>query len=407
MAVLDNLLQLFAQRDMRKAVAGQRSGAEAMQPQAPQAPQGLMSILGPQADPRRAAAVGAGQGLLANTPGTEGLAGAIGGARDAVAEVMAARRQAALEAQAMALRAQQDAARNSVLQKYIGKDDLDSVRGLSFELTGLGDDRSLKMAEHLKPLLESLKIDKDKATVEGDSAYKTALTEFAVEKTGGPADIHALTLTPAEAMRVNARADLIRKMGTSSTNLSLNGPTPEKTLGPAVAGALVEERKAAEAAMRVVGLTDESTRLLQSGIYTGKLAPSIEKIAGVLDGLGMLNASGTNRLSATQEYLSNTAETVLAEVERLGGDLRGLTDREKEWLEKSKGGSIGYTQPALFSIAAKLSRRAHQQVSDYISRARRSTAGLSDEQKAFFEIPGVDEALKPRSKLRGILNGER
>lgn len=307
----------------------------------------------------------------------------------------------------MAIKAQQDAARKGVITKYVGKDDLDSIQGLSAELVSLGDDQSLKMAEHLKPLLESLKVDKDRATVEGDSAYKTALSEFAVEKTGGPADIHKLALTPAEAMRVNQRADMIRKMGTSSTNVSLNGPTPEKQLGAAVAGALVEERKAAEAAMRVVGLTDESTRLLQSGIFTGKLAPSIEKIAGVLDGFGMLNAAGTNKLSATQEYLSNTAETVLAEVERLGGDLRGLTDREKEWLEKSKGGNIGYTNAALFSIARKLSRRAHSQVSDYVSRARRSTAGLSEEQKAFFEISGVDEALKPRSKLRGILNGEQ
>lgn len=411
MAPLDNLLQLFAQKNMRQSLsgitpAGQAAGTPgAARPRAPGP--SIMSILGPQMDERREAATAFGTGLLENTPGTQGLGAAIGGATNAIAGVRAAKAQAQLEQQAMMQKAALDARREEVLSRYVGKDDLASIQGLSHDLVGLGDPQSLDMVKQLEPLLQSLKVDKDKATVEGDSAYKTALTEFAVESTGGPADIHALKLSPADAMRVNQRADMIRKMGTSSTNVSLNGPTPEKQLGPAVAGALVAERTAAEAAMRVVGLADESTRLLNSGIYTGKGATSIEGIAGALDQLGILNAAGTERLSKTQEYLSNTAELVLAEVARLGGDLRGLTDKEKLWLEATKGGKIGYTEAALFSIAAKLSRRARTQVEQYTSRATRTTTGLSDEQKAFFELPGVDEALRPKKKLLSILRGEQ
>ncbi len=407
MAPLDNLLQLFAQKNMRMAVAGQAAGSpEAARPRAP-APS-VLGILGPQMDERKQAAQAFGQGLLEATPGTEGLGKALGGARDAIAGVQMAKAQAQIERQQMALKAALDAKRDAVLNQYVGKDDLASIQGLSHSLANLGDPQSLEMVKQLEPLRQSLKVDHDKASVEGDSAYKTALQELFVSKGGNPGDaesFHKMGMTPAEGLSVSQRADEIRRQSTPSTVL----PTPEKTLGPAITQALVDERQGAMGALQTIRTTEDAKRLLTTGggIWTGKFAPSIQAVSQVLDGLGLLDNAGTNKLSATQEYLANVSQIVLAQVAAKGsGGFRGLTDDERRWLLAAQGGDIKYTAKALLTIASKINEQSRTQVQNYMDHASRSTAKLGDEQKDFFSLPeDAVSILRPKSKVKDIMEG--
>lgn len=173
MAALDNLLQLFAQRDMRRAVAGQMASAPGTAPRAsapapaasaggggrgpsfpvgrmpiaPGQPGGLESGVENALTPKSAgqAAIGAaGQALLGSTPGTESFANALGAARGAVAQFQEAERLQAIEDN-----------RNEILSFYGGKDDIESLQRLAVGLTSLGDEQSLSMAQQLVGIIRT------------------------------------------------------------------------------------------------------------------------------------------------------------------------------------------------------------------------------------------------------------
>jgi hypothetical protein len=400
MAIRD-LMELLALREAQMSQIPQQgqgaSGASAV-PQPPQPPQppgspgmsGIDSIFGTPETPQQTRSM-----ALLNA----GLT--LAGSRGTLAEGALNALRAGRGTYAAAEQAQSRAGLQEALASARGPED---VLMIARQMIASGD------VEGGSALFESIqKEDKDKATVESDSPYKTALSEFVAQKFGRPVDIHQVQLTPSEAMQVAARADQIRR---DSTPQPAAPVTPEKTLGPDITSALVVERENARGALRTLEVTQDAARLLNSGVFTGRGSAAVTEVAAVLDQLGLLTGREADRLSATQEYLATVADLVLAEVQRAGsGGLRGLTDAERKWLTSAYGGNIGYTQSALFSIARKLNRRAKQQALDYARRADTITRGLSPEQREFFRLEVPPEAIRDAGsaapELDAIMRGKR
>lgn len=385
MAIRD-LIELLALRESQQGQIPQQDQAPQQPGQAPDLG-AVDSLFGSPETPgqtRSLALLNAGLTLASSRGSTaEGLLGALRAGRGTFAAAEQAQSQKALQ---------------EALQNAQGPEE---ILQIARQMIASGD------VEGGRAIVESVeKEDEDKATVESDSAYKTALSELAVQKHGQATNIHELQLTPAEAMAVARRADQIRR---DSTPQPAPLPTPERTLGADITAALVVEREGARGALRTLEVTQDAQRLLNSGIFVGKGAAAMTEVSGVLDQLGVLSGREADKLTATQEYLATVSDLVLAEVQRAGsGGLRGLTDAERKWLTSAYGGNIGYTSAALFSIARKLNRRARDQAESYARRADRITRPLSPEQREFFrlEMPGVGPTGQ-RSPAADFMEGRR
>jgi len=148
------------------------------------------------------------------------------------------------------------------------------------------------------------------------------------------------------------------KPGTE-VNINQGSGAFDQQLGKDMSGALTEANKSVQTANKSLQNLDLMENLLDEGVITGTFANSRTAVERALASAGLIDGQ---RVTNTETFLATGAQQTLALLQTgAAGAGTGISDADREFMEKAAGGNITVTEDAIRRII-RINRQIAQNV---------------------------------------------
>jgi hypothetical protein len=216
--------------------------------------------------------------------------------------------------------------------------------------------------------------------------------------------------TQQDLMNIERKANEFKRSGASSTVINT-----EKSYGQAfgqnLAGNDVKLYDSASRAPQMLDTVKETRKLLDNDkLYVGFGANQKLDLARAADAFGITGKDTAEKIANTQRLFANRAQATLDSVKESGlGAGNGFTDKDREFLEKSKLGNIVYSRDALkqqLDIEERVARGLAQKWNTRFDQIPESAKGPTGVTKIELAAP-VTAGSKTAPNVGDVQNGWR
>jgi hypothetical protein len=186
---------------------------------------------------------------------------------------------------------------------------------------------------------------------------------------GAPTTIGTYADVPLPADVVKQKEQIARAGGTN-VNIDTSGKKYGERFGTLAAENDMKLMTTAQSAPELAATADRITDLLATGkVITGTGANARLQIAKALN---LVGGNDDESIRNTEVLVSQLASTTLESIKSSGlGSGQGFTDKDREFLEKARGGQITYDASSLAELARLSRMTAEKSAETWNSRAKK------------------------------------
>lgn len=209
------------------------------------------------------------------------------------------------------------------------------------------------------------------------------------------------TWTPQERAAVENKANEFKRSGASNVVVSTE-KSYGQAFGQGLAGNDVKLYDSASRAPQMLETVNETRKLLNNDkLYVGFGANQKLDLARAADAFGITGKDTADKIANTQRLFAARAQATLDSVKESGlGAGNGFTDKDREFLEKSKLGNIVYSKDALqqqLDIEERVARGLAQKWNRRFDQIPESAKGPTGVTKIEL-TKSIVESLNPQDK---------